>query len=111
MLNYFTWQTTLANGNGSSGLNHTSIPLDGQNSRGKNGGKKGLNLATPIDLSMVPSLGTQAEKQRIPTASKETNHLNNHITMPERTRPTKIENENEITPSTESETTASNHEQ
>ena len=47
----------------------------------------------------------------MPTVSNETNHLNNHITMPERTRPTKIENENEITPSTESETTESNHEQ
>ena len=92
------WQTTLANGNASLGLNHTSSPLVGQNTRGKNGGKEGHDLTTPIDLSMVPSLGTQAEKQRVATESSEINHLNNHITTPERTSPTEIENENGTTP-------------
>src|SRR5882724_5876006 len=104
-------QTTLANGNASLGLNHTASPLVSQNARGQNGGKGGCNLATPIDLSMVPSLGTQEEKQRMPTENSETNHLNNHITMPERTRPTEIENENGTIPPTDSETTESKHEQ
>ena len=45
------------------------------------------NLATPTDLSMVPSLGTWAEKQRSQAQSSETIHLNNPITMHERTRP------------------------
>jgi len=40
---------------------------------------------------MVPSLGTWEEKQRMPNESSEINHLNNHITTPERTRPTEIE--------------------
>ena len=57
------WKTTPENGNASSGLNHTPSPLAGQDTRGKNGVKEGCNLATPIDWSMVPSLGTQAEKQ------------------------------------------------
>jgi len=81
------WQTTLANGNAYLGLNHTSSPLTGQNARGKNEGKEGCNLATPIDLSMVPSLGMQAEKQKMPTKSSEINHFSNHITTPERMRP------------------------
>ena len=69
------------------------------------GGKQGCNLATPIDLSMVPSLGTWAEKQRMPTERSEIIHLNNHITMPERKRPTEIENEDGIVSPTESEAT------
>src|SRR5882724_3314829 len=98
-------------GNASLGLNHTSIPLDVQNVSGKNGGKEGCNLATPTDLSMVPSLGTWAEKQRMQVQSSETNHLNNPITTPERTRPTEIEKENGTTTPTESETTEHNHKQ
>ena len=62
-----------------------SSPLDGRNTRGKNGGKEGCKLATPTDLSMVPSLGTWAEKQGTQAQSSETNHLNNPITTPERT--------------------------
>ena len=88
-----------------------SIPLVGQNTRGQIGGKEGHNLATPINMSMVPNLGTQAEKQRMPTESSEINHLNNHINTPERTRPTEIEIENRTLHPTDSETTESNHEQ
>jgi len=79
----------------------------GQNARGKNEGKEGCNLATPIDLSMVPSLGTWAEKQRMPTVSIETNHINNHITTPDRKRP--HQTKNVITTPTEPETTETNH--
>jgi len=92
------------------GLNHMSSPLTGQNARGQNGGKKGHNLATPVDLSMVPSLGTWAEKQRTPTKSSKTNHLSNHITTPERTRPVETEFEDRTVPSTDSEITEPNHE-
>src|SRR5882724_3149676 len=49
------WQTTLANGNASLGLNHTSSPLVGKNSRGKNGGKEGCNLATVKDSGFSPN--------------------------------------------------------
>ena len=97
-------RTTLANGNASLGLNHMSSPLVGKNTRGKNGGKEGHNPATPTGLSMVPSLGTQAEKQRASNASSETNHPSNHVTTPERIRPTEAEN---IT----AETTESSYEQ
>jgi len=41
----------------------------------------------------------------------ETNHLNNHITTPERTRPTEEEIEDEMTTSTEPENTETDHEE
>jgi len=56
----------------------------------KMGVRKG-NLSTPTDLSMVLSLGTQAEKEGTQAQSSETNHLINPITMPEGTRPTENE--------------------
>src|SRR5882724_8237556 len=103
-------RTTLAIGNASSGLYHMSSPLEGQQTRGQNGGMERRNLATPTDLSMVPSLGTWAERQRMPSERNETNHLRNHITMPERTRPINTEIRNRITSPTDSETTESSHE-
>ena len=83
----------------------------GQNARGKNGGKKWHNLATPTDLSIIPSLDTWAEKQGMQAQSSETNHLNNRITMPERTRPTENEMEDGMTTPTEAETTETDHKQ
>jgi len=58
---------------------------------------------------MVPSLGTWAEEQRMPTESSEINHLSNHITMPKRKGPTETKIENRATPPTDSEITESNH--
>src|SRR5882724_8204520 len=104
-------RTTLAIGNASSGLYHMSSPLEGQQARGQNGGMERRNLATPTDLSMVPSLGTWAERQRTPSERNETNHLRIHITMPERTRPINTETRNRITSPTNSETTESSHKQ
>jgi len=66
-----------------------SSPLAGQSARGQNGAKEGHNLAAPIDSSMVPSLGTQAEKQGMQAQSSDTNHLNGPITTPEKTSPLK----------------------
>jgi len=60
---------------------------------------------------MVPSLGTQAEKQRMPTTSSEINHLSNHITTLERTRPTETNNGYETINPTASETSESNNKQ
>src|SRR5882724_2503068 len=60
---------------------------------------------------MVPSMGTQAEKQRMPTTSSEINHLSNHITTPERTRPTETNNGYETINPTASETSESNNKQ
>ena len=103
------WQTTPANRNASLGLNHTSSPLVGQNARGQNEGKEGHNPATPTGLSMVPSLGTWAEEQRMSNASSETNHLSNHATTPKRIRLTET-GDVTVTP-TESETTESSYKQ
>jgi len=58
---------------------------------------------------MVPSLGTWAERRRTSNERSETNHLRNHVTMPERTRPT--ENESVTTTSAESEIRESSHKQ
>src|SRR5882724_5490485 len=104
-------RTTPANGNASLGLYHMSSPLEGQQTRGKNGGMERQNLATPTDLSKVPSLGTWAERQRMPSGRNETNHLRMNITTPERTRPISTETRNIITSPTNSETTESSHEQ
>ena len=56
-------------------------------------------------------MGTQAEKQRMPTTSSEINHLSNHITTPERTRPTETNNGYETINPTASETSESNNKQ
>ena len=85
------------------GLNHTSRPLAGQSARGQNGGKEGHNLATPINLSMVYSLGTQAERKGMQAQSNGTSHLNDTITTPIETRPNEEEAEEEVTTCSEPE--------
>jgi len=75
------------------------------------GGKEGCNLATPVDLSMVPSLGTWAERQGTQAQSNGTSHLNKPITTPERTRLNEEEMEEGMTTSTEPENTETDHEQ
>src|SRR5882672_11819392 len=98
--------TTMANGNLSSGFSHTSSPPDTQGVRGRNRGKERCSLATPIDLSIVPGLGTQAEMQEVHNIDNGAMSLINSTTMPRNRGPEESEPEEGVSPSSieESET-------
>src|SRR5882672_2587510 len=100
------WCTATENGNSLSGLNHTSIPPDTQGVRGKNRGEEGCNLATPVDLSIVPGLGTWAEMQEVHNINIGVMSPINSTTTPRNRGPEEIEPEEGVSPSSieESET-------
>src|SRR5882672_632618 len=93
------WCTTTANGNLLSGLNHMSSPPDTQGVRGRNRGEEGCSLATPVDLSTVPGLGTWAEMQEAHNINNGVMSLINSTTMPRKRGPKESEPGEGVSPS------------
>src|SRR5882672_6950788 len=91
--------TATANGNSLLGLNHTSSPPDTQGVRGQNRGEEGCSLATPVDLSTVPGLGTRAEMQEAHNINNGVMSLINNTTMPRNRGPEESEPGERVTPS------------
>src|SRR5882672_8948777 len=98
--------TATANGNSLLGLNHTSSPPDTQGVSGKNRGEERCSLAAPIDLSIVPGLGTRAEMQEAHNINNGAMSLINNTAMPRNRGPAESETEEGVSPSSieESET-------
>src|SRR5882672_12201158 len=97
------WCTATENGNSLSGLNHTSIPPDTQGVRGWNRGEERCNLAAPIDLSIVPGLGTWAEMQEVHNINNGAMSLINNTTTPRNRGPEESEPEEGVSPSSNEE--------
>src|SRR5882672_10172705 len=104
------WCTATENGNSLSGLNHTSIPPDTQGVRGKNRGEEGCNLATPVDLSIVPGLGTWAEMQEVHNINIGVMSLINSTTTPRNRGPEESEPEEGVSPFSTEESETSQQE-
>src|SRR5882672_8944876 len=100
----------MANRNSSSGLNHTSSPPDTQGVRGQNRGEEGCSLATPVDLSIVPGLGTWAEMKEAHNINNGVMSLINNTTMPRNRGPEKSEPEEGVSPSSTEESETSQQE-